>query len=159
MPMTARYRVDLDGYMRVCDQNYSRLLKLIPALESGRKAPDSGASWEFPIARSAMRVRISLLESFPYTTTLLISTQNGFPAWHAGLTSPVIEVRMYHDAATAEPVSYQGHRRIPARSDVPNADMYHQDEKRQVNEFLAEWLQLCLVSGVGIRSSDILCID
>lgn len=170
----ARYRVDLAAYMQTCDANYIRLLKLIPVLESKRTrhsacvaaagittATDDAGIWEFLIGmpdngRPPIRITMRLLEAFPYTSTLEIRVQSGFPAWSP---APVVHVRMYHDAATAEPVSYQGHRHIPARCTVPNVDMYHQDEKRQINEFLAEWLRMCLNSGISAKTSDILCID
>jgi uncharacterized protein len=156
--------------MQTCDANYIRLLKLIPVLESKRvrylgnlaaAVADSAGAWEFLIGvpdngRPPIRITIRLLETFPYTSTLEIRVQSGFPAWSP---VPVVHVRMYHDAATAEPVSYQGHRHIPARCTVPNAGMYHQDEKRQINEFLAEWLRICLNSGISAKTSDILCID
>lgn len=193
-----RYRVDLAAYMRTCDINYMRLLKLIPALESKRgrsaghtakneldrlcqsssyssnqspnQSPNESPAnrlinnpgmWEFLLGmsdngRPPIRITIRLLEAFAYTSTLEIKVQSGFPAWSP---APVIHVRMYHDAATAEPVSYQGHRQIPARCKVPNVDMYHQDEKRQINEFLAEWLRICVNSGISAKASDILCID
>lgn len=179
----SRYRVNLADYMRTCDQNYIRLLTLIPALESDRKdgsgrllgkpAADSQdcelddkKEWEFLIGsgsqgtqnhhgRPPIRIKVTLLEAFAYTSTLEIQVQSGFPAWSP---APVIVVRMYHDASTAEPISYQGHRKIPARCTVPNAGMYHQDEKRQINEFLAEWLRLCLSSGISARAADFLCI-
>lgn len=179
----SRYRVNLADYMRTCDQNYIRLLTLIPALESDRKdgsgrllgkpAADSQdcelddkKEWEFLIGsgsqgtqnhhgRPPIRIKVTLLEAFAYTSTLEIQVQSGFPAWSP---APVIVVRMYHDASTAEPISYQGHRQIPARCAVPNAGMYHQDEKRQINEFLAEWLRLCLSSGISARAADFLCI-
>jgi uncharacterized protein YqiB (DUF1249 family) len=175
----SRYRVDLADYMRTCDQNYIRLLTLIPALESNRKdgsgkltadssdcERDDKKEWEFLIGsgsqgtqnhhgRPPIRIKVTRLEAFAYTSTLEIQVQSGFPAWSP---APVIVVRMYHDASTAEPISYQGHRQIPARCAVPNAGMYHQDEKRQINEFLAEWLRLCLSSGISARAADFLCI-
>ncbi len=182
----SRYRVNLADYMRTCDQNYIRLLTLIPALESNRSSgsgrldgkpasdspesePDDKKEWEFLIGSSGsdssgtqnhagrppIRIKVTQLEAFAYTSTLEIQVQSGFPAWSP---APVIVVRMYHDASTAEPISYQGHRQIPARCAVPNAGMYHQDEKRQINEFLAEWLRLCLSSGISARAADFLCI-
>ncbi|MDO8909498.1 MAG: DUF1249 domain-containing protein [Pseudohongiella sp.] len=159
-----RYRVDLAAYMRTCDQNYCRLLKLVPALESGRPSytgdiPAVGSRWEFVSDKKTnnkMIIRVRLLEFFKYTSTLEISVSFGFPKW---TPAPLMLVRMYHDAATAEPLSYQGHRQVPAKSLLPNADMYHQDEKRQINEFLAEWLDWCSRPGVIARSSDILCVD
>jgi uncharacterized protein YqiB (DUF1249 family) len=170
-----RYRIDLAGYMQTCDDNYLRLLKLVPALESGKPCysgavPASGSYWEFVASAAGSRagkrtvnksndkmiIRVRLLEIFRYTSTLEISISYGFPNW---APSPVMQVRMYHDAATAEPLSYQGHRQIPAKSQLPNADMYHQDEKRQINEFLAEWLGWCLKPDVVARTSDFQCVD
>ncbi|OFE13012.1 hypothetical protein PHACT_07555 [Pseudohongiella acticola] len=176
----SRYRVNLADYMATCDANYIRLLTLIPALESERAGGsgklavnqqncdlDDIKEWEFLIGsggrknqentgRPPIRVKVSRLEAFAYTSTLEIQVQSGFPAWSP---APVIVVRMYHDANTAEPISFQGHRQIPARCAVPNVGMYHQDEKRQINEFLAEWLRLCLSSGISARTADFLCTE
>lgn len=160
-----RYRVDLAAYMQTCDENYGRLLKLVPALESGRITTEkSGRAdtqcWEFDVGAARtfnkMTIRVQLLERSKYTSTVAISISHGFPEW---TPPPSMLVRLYHDAATAEPLSYQGHRQIPVRSPQPNADMYHQDEKRQINEFLAEWLRWCLDPGVTAASTDILCVD
>src|SRR5690606_28428797 len=107
-------------------------------------------------ARQPMRVVIKLLESFRYTTTLEVVMTSGFPLWSP---APAMQVRMYHDATTAEPLSYQGVRRLPVRSEIPNAQMLHPDEKHQVNDFLAQWLELCINSGTKARTSDILYID
>jgi uncharacterized protein len=149
-----RYRVDLAAYMRTCDRNFRRLLTLIPDLESSKE----GRVWKHRLGDD-LNVMFTLTESFPYTATLQVALANGRSAWPARLSMPVIDVRLYFDARTAEPVSYQGRRRIPARSAVPNADMYHQDEKRQINEFLAQWLQLCLASDADARPSSLLFID
>lgn len=153
LPTSARYRVDLAGYMRTCDQNYWRLLRLMPALESG--GSESDRCWEFT-SDNKMIIRIRVLESFRYTSTLEICVSHGFPVW---IPSPTMQLRLYHDAATAEPLSYQGHRQIPAKNRLPNSRMYHQDEKRQINEFLAQWLDWCLKPSTRTRATDILCID
>jgi uncharacterized protein len=165
MDLMVKYRIDLASYMQTCDDNYRRLLKLVPALESARTIDGAqgsvqGQYWEFVAgslrANNKMIVRIRLLEYSKYTSTVAITVSQGFPQW---TPSPSMSVRLYHDAATAEPLSYQGHSQIPVRNPQPNADMYQQDEKRQVNEFLAEWLSWCLGPGVRARSSDILCVD
>jgi uncharacterized protein YqiB (DUF1249 family) len=152
---TRRYRVDLTGFMRTCDQNYFRLLQLVPHLPVSA----AGDSFEFAIRQGPLRVRMTVIEAFRYTTVIKVSSQYGFPGLHLALRAPVIEVRLYHDARTAEPVSFQEHRKIPVRASLPNAEMYHQDEKHQINEFLAEWLQLCLVSGCEVDSPFSLCSD
>ena len=100
------------------------------------------------------RVRISVVEVFPYTSTLAITQVNSVSDW---IDPPGILVRMYHDASTAEAVAYQGHRGFLARYALPNPTMYHQDEKRQINEFLGEWLSLCLQAGRSLNAPEFFC--
>jgi len=180
-----RYRIDLSRQMADCDANFIRLLKLMPALESfrimclegpenglsaGRReevlprfpeaaAQSAGCTREFLIASPVQegheaRVRISVVEVFPYTSTLAITQVNKVSEW---IDPPGILVRMYHDASTAEAVAYQGHRGFLARYALPNPTMYHQDEKRQINEFLGEWLSLCLQAGRSLSTPEFFC--
>jgi uncharacterized protein YqiB (DUF1249 family) len=178
------YRIDLSRQMADCDANFIRLLKLMPALEPFRikylQSSHEGcaslrdeavaASWgmgtlpescerEFLISspsepQSEARVRISVLEVFAYTSTLSVTQVNRVSEW---VEPPSILVRMYHDAATAEAVAYQGHRAFLARYALPNPAMYHQDEKRQINEFLGEWLRLCLQAGRSVNTPEFFC--
>jgi uncharacterized protein len=150
-----RYRVNLAGFIRTCDQNYFRLLQLVPQLPLS----EAGDYFEFDIRQGPLRVRLSVVDKHRYTTIIKVSSQYGFPGLHLAMPAPVIEVRLYHDARTAEPVSFQEHRRIPVRAGLPNAEMYHQDEKHQINEFLAEWLQLCLASGSEVGTPYVSCSD
>lgn len=161
MSSNRRYRIDLIRQMADCDANFIRLLKLMPELESFRNAhlqnPSSGAGFarEFLINSPGtneddVKVRISVLEVFRYTSTLAVTQLTKINHW---IEPPGMMVRVYHDAATAEAVSYQGHRAFLAKYAVPNPTMYHQDEKRQINEFLGEWLSLCLQTG---RSRNVL---
>ncbi len=101
-----------------------------------------------------VRVRVSVLEVFPYTSTLAINQMTRVSQW---IDPPGILVRVYHDAATAEAVSYQGHKAFLAKYAIPNPTMYHQDEKRQINEFLGEWLSLCLQAGHSLRPPTFIC--
>ncbi len=89
-------------------------------------------------------VSIKILEAFKYTSTLEIEQQPEFKKW---MTNPSMLVRVYHDANTAEVVSYQGHRNLKSRYSRPNPQMYQPDEKMQVNRFLGEWLTHCLEVG------------
>ena len=54
---------------------------------------------------------------------------------------------MYHDVSMAEVIGWENHRRLRARYHYPNPDMYHSDEKAQLNQFLREWLTLCQCHG------------
>jgi len=180
-----RYRIDLSTQMANCDANFIRLLKLMPALESFRirclQGPGYGlaanrsddAVLRFPnketsrseYAREFLiaspvdngheaHVCISVVEVFPYTSTLAVTQMNRVSDW---IDPPGILVRMYHDASTAEAVAYQGHRAFLARYALPNPTMYHQDEKRQINEFLGEWLSLCLQAGRSLSAPEFIC--
>ena len=97
-------------------------------------------------------VEITILEAFKYTTTLEIVQRPEFKKW---MTNPSMLVRVYHDASTAEVVSYQGHRNLKSRYSQPNPKMYHSDEKMQVNMFLGEWLTHCLKVGRSVKTPDI----
>ncbi|MEX0964675.1 MAG: DUF1249 domain-containing protein [Pseudohongiellaceae bacterium] len=97
-------------------------------------------------------VEIEIVEAFKYTTTLEIRQKPVLEKW---MTNPSMLVRAYHDASTAEVISYQGHKNLQARYEQPNANMYHCDEKMQVNKFLGEWLSHSLKVG---RSTELVSI-
>ena len=166
MNRPTRYRVDLPRYMSTCDANYIRLLKLLPDLESagsdhGGLPAGSGQSgvvdalsldsWQFRIqgiqtVHGELTVSVRLLEQFRYTQTLEIAA---FPDIDRLIKAPIVLVRVYHDAATAEVVSYQRTGGFAPRYELHNREQYQQDEKQQVNQFLGEWLNLCISSGVS----------
>tara|TARA_B100001029_G_C15056459_1_gene454746 strand:- start:939 stop:1505 length:567 start_codon:yes stop_codon:yes gene_type:complete len=172
-----KYSIDLQKHMAVCDANYIRLLKLLPQLEvyrskilkiSPKKCEDfdttysyfelnkvdiqellNGLKKEFCIADAlttgeAVTVELTVLETFKYTNTLKIIQKPELTEW---IKKPVMLVRIYHDASTAEVISSQGQNNFQARYPRVNPMMYHSDEKKQINVFLGEWLSLCLNVG------------
>ncbi|MDX2369051.1 MAG: DUF1249 domain-containing protein [Colwellia sp.] len=60
---------------------------------------------------------------------------------------PRMSIRLYHDARMAEVISSQDIHQVKPRYDYPNKHMHQQDEKQQINQFLNEWLHLCLTHG------------
>lgn len=60
---------------------------------------------------------------------------------------PRMSIRLYHDARMAEVISSQDIHQVKPRYDYPNKHMHQQDEKQQINQFLNEWLHLCLKHG------------
>lgn len=60
---------------------------------------------------------------------------------------PRMSIRLYHDARMAEVISSQDIHQVKPRYDYPNKQMHQQDEKQQINQFLNEWLHLCLTHG------------
>lgn len=180
------YSIDLIRQMAECDANYIRLLKLVPELQAYRDRsfaeldlpvalqdrPESagdavrgepekvleGLRTEFCIAdidgsSKKVTMEIRILEAFRYTSTLEIVQQPFLKQW---ITNPSMLVRVYHDANTAEVVSYQGHRNLKPRYPQPNPEMYQTDEKMQVNRFLGEWLRHCLDVGRSLKAPDLL---
>ena len=172
------YSIDLIKQMAECDANYIRLLKLVPQLQAyidrsfedyipansdadviKRELVDpekilEGIGREFVIADlesggEKVVVQIRILEAFKYTTTLEITQRPQLKKW---MTNPSMLVRAYHDANTAEVVSYQGHRHLQSRYAQPNPKMYYPDEKMQVNSFLGEWLTHCLKVGRSMKT-------
>ncbi len=129
-----------------------------PTLELEPEKHLEGLASEFCIAERGydeenVTVTITILEAFKYTTTLEIIQKPEFRQW---MTNPSMLVRVYHDASTAEVISYQGHRNLQARYAQPNPSMYHADEKMQVNQFLGEWLTHCLNVGRSLKKPDLL---
>lgn len=142
-----RYVVDLSATMAVCDANYIRLLKLMPHF-----GLDASRSFTLPTAGSAAHENISqsvdlvVIEAFRYTSTIRI--RMGAIAANGFYQPPCILVRVYHDANTAEVISFQeewNNRVNPLPEDAP---LFYPDEKEQVNMFLAEWLTLCIETGL-----------
>lgn len=141
--------------MAVCDANYLRLRKLLPSfgLDAQRRIGlPSGDS-----AAGAL-VELRVLEHFRYTSTLRISlclAALGGAHYHSShyhsshYRPPVMLVRLYHDAATAEVISYQGRATTGFTLLLSDTMEFKPDEKEQVNQFLAEWLTLCLELGLG----------
>jgi uncharacterized protein YqiB (DUF1249 family) len=148
-----RYKVDLKRYMADCDANYVRLLKLFPEMVQSESTDierkvglDHGGDHIF---------RLRVLEQTPYTTLISVCQRAEVECVTSNewLRLPVLTLRLYHDAKVAEVVSCEGSRRAFPRYEYPNERMYHQDEKAQWNQFLAEWLSNCLEHGYEVEAT------
>lgn len=152
-----RYRVDLRALHALCEANYARLLRLFPDYEGCNTR-------RFSLHQ--VRVQINVLERSRYTTLFRIqSCRDSHPAVadSGGSGSPALpdgepggglwpfplrmDVRAYHDAGMLEVVSFQHEGRVEGRYSYPNDAMHQEDEKRQQNAFLADWLAHCLHHG------------
>jgi uncharacterized protein YqiB (DUF1249 family) len=74
-------------------------------------------------------------------------TLKNIPGIVANTLHPRMTIRLYHDARMAEVLVTQDIRQVKPRYDYPNIQMHQQDEKQQTNQFLNEWLHLCLRLG------------
>ncbi len=142
-----RYKVDLPLQMAICEANYLRLNKLLYNLTCDLTHDEYRLMTSRGQQESLHLLRV--LERSPYTTSLQLSqTLVGAPS--AWLKMPRLTVRMYHDAKLAEVLAWEGHKRLRPRYEYPNQAMYLADEKHQLNQFLGEWLDLCLAEGLSI---------
>lgn len=134
-----RYKIDLASQHAECEANFHRLTKLLPDL--GKRD-----QWVFEIGAGPVSgaMLINVVERAPYTTTIIISQQEASNLW---AKAPALTVCLYHDVNMAEVIAWQNHRRLRPRYEYPNPDMYHSDEKAQLNQFLREWLTLCQCHG------------
>lgn len=147
---TRRFPIDLSATMAVCDANYIRILKLFPdfSQEASRVFALPALGEDDPLETGHL-VMLEIIETFKYTSTL--SIRLSLPqAMGDYYRPPVMLVRLYHDANTAEVVSYQNQRDTRNLYSVDEVPRYYPDEKDQINLFLAEWLTLCLDSGLGM---------
>ncbi|MAA72608.1 MAG: hypothetical protein CL679_12880 [Bermanella sp.] len=138
--MAKHYVPDLTNFAKVCESNYMRLLTLLPEM-------DSGTGREFTITGGVGQrtgIRFSITEQFPYTLTIAIEQVSEL---HDFLQPPHMDVRLYHDVRMAEVVVFDHHHRFNGVYHYPNPQMRHPDEKHQINQFLADWLEHCLQHG------------
>ncbi|MEM7100564.1 MAG: DUF1249 domain-containing protein [Pseudomonadota bacterium] len=157
--------------MAECDANYARLKRLLPQMRADVGTISRLLLVDRPVDVSPFVV-FEILEQGPYTTLLKITlsttaeivaeqtTDSGyrhdssaeeFP-WMALASAPQMSVRVYHDAQSAEIVSYQNQTRFHGIYEYPNVRMRQPDEKIQLNRFLGEFLALCLNEGASAQS-------
>jgi len=144
-----RYSVDLPAHMAECDANYVRLQRLFPDL---RDKPEQTIN--LPLQALHAQVVFEVLEKGPYTTLVRIDVQaektdSEATRWIELVGAPTMTVRVYHDARSAEVVSYQAQNRFHSSYEYPNSRMRQRDEKAQLNRFLSEFLTLCLEHGAS----------
>ncbi len=144
----SRYSVDLAGHMAECDANYHRLLQLFPGLRD-----QSEMNIALHLTGHDSVVHFEVVEKGPYTTLLSIAVK-AEGEWMALAAAPEMTVRVYHDARSAEVVSYHKQNRFHGVYEYPNNRMRQRDEKTQLNRFLGEFLTLCLERGASPHPID-----
>jgi uncharacterized protein YqiB (DUF1249 family) len=138
-----RYQLDFGEHMACCEENFQRLQRLLPMmqrddqLQFGIDAPGQVSG----------RIELSVIERSRFTTTLSI-TQYGLLTW---LGAHQLVVRMYHDASVAEVIACKKGRQLREYYSYPNCNMFHEDEKVQLNRYLGEWLSHCLRYGHSLN--------
>lgn len=136
----SRYSLDLPAHMAECDANFLRLMKLFPDMQENDEQ-----TFALHFGGYEAEVVLRVVERGPYTT-LLNLRQEPEVSWGG---TPSIQIRVYHDAKSAEVAEIQNQNRFYGVYEYPNARMRQRDEKAQINRFLGEFLTLCLEHGAS----------
>lgn len=140
------YRPNLVSLMNLCANNYMLLLKVL----ANKKTV--GETRHFFIS-DFLSYSVSIKEVTRYTSVIsfeqesLSGSLKNIPGIVASGLHPRMTIRLYHDARMAEVLATQDIRQVKPRYAYPNNQMHQQDEKQQTNQFLNEWLHLCLDLG------------
>ena len=135
-----KYQPNLVSLMSLCANNYLLLLKI------QANNTELGQQRSFFINDQLSYV-VTVNEVTRYTSLLTFEQQSLQATSFKHSYHPRMSIRLYHDAQMAEVISNQDIHQIKPRYDYPNKRMHQQDEKQQINQFLNEWLQLCLEQG------------
>lgn len=135
-----RYQPNLVSLMTLCANNYFLLLKL-----QADKTQYKQQRNFFINDRLAYVVIVN--EVTRYTSLLTFEQKADQDKTFPYSYHPRMSIRLYHDARMAEVISSQDIHQVKPRYDYPNKRMHQQDEKQQINQFLNEWLHLCLEHG------------
>lgn len=140
-----RYQPNLVSLMSLCANNYFLFLKVQADQTELHQQRHFFINEHLAYAITVNEVtRYTSLITFEQQVTEYNRSTNH--ALHHSI-HPRMSIRLYHDARMAEVISSQDIYQVKPRYDYPNQHMHQQDEKQQVNQFLNEWLHLCLTHG------------
>ncbi|WP_027966471.1 DUF1249 domain-containing protein [Halomonas halocynthiae] len=156
------YVTDLKTLQGECAANYVRLVRLLGDAEAGERR-------EFELishGRSLGFLCLKVQERAPYTTVVRVfqsdtqergslEASRDRSALEHVMSSPRMQVHLYHDARMAEVTDFQRQRHFDGRYRYPNAHMRQPDEKLQLNRFLGEWLNHGLAHGHALALSEL----
>lgn len=140
-----RYQPNLVSLMSLCANNYFLFLKI----QADQTQLDQQRHF---FINNHLSYAITVNEVTRYTSLITFEQKiiEEKKSTHKALlrsTHPRMSIRLYHDARMAEVISSQDIHQVKPRYDYPNKHMHQQDEKQQINQFLNEWLHLCLTYG------------
>ncbi|UYZ84828.1 DUF1249 domain-containing protein [Entomomonas sp. E2T0] len=142
------YVVDLSALQAIYERNYTSLMRLLPAM---RETGYSRCIAFTADQKIATRLTFTVLENSPYTSYILLK-QDSLLGW---MVAPQLYIRCYHDVQLAEITFAQNTRSFRGVYAYPNKAMHQPDEKRQLNQFLEEWLIRCLSSGYEVANIEL----
>ena len=131
-----RYQYPFTEFMQQCELNYCLLCRLV-------KEWDETDVSDIKLDDESL-IRIQVKESHKYTS--FINLTHVFADDMNIVLDFQLHIRLYHDAGQAEVFTEDG-RAIEARLGYPNRLMQQIDEKNNLNRFLGDLLQHCLLRG------------
>jgi uncharacterized protein YqiB (DUF1249 family) len=140
------YRPNLVSLMTLCANNYMLLIKVLAS-------KTALAETRHFFISDFLAYSVTIKEVTRYTSVISFEQESlsyslkNVPGIVVSALHPRMTIRLYHDARMAEVLSTQDIRQVKPRYDYPNSQMHQQDEKQQTNQFLNEWLHLCLRLG------------
>ncbi|WP_194842469.1 DUF1249 domain-containing protein [Endozoicomonas sp. OPT23] len=134
-----RYRTNLVKQQSLCESSFHKLRHLLPELDN-----QDNFQLKLHYQKHTGVVEFQVVSRAPFTLELDVSIQADWGQW---LDMPSFRIRAYQDVRMAEIVSMNRERNFEALYDYPNQKMHQPDEKAQLNQLLAEWLNFCLAHG------------
>jgi uncharacterized protein YqiB (DUF1249 family) len=143
------FRVDIKGHHALCEMNFFRLEKLMPGYKNGISHWGYQFGGTHGSSNILASVQIKIIDRAPYTTTVeFIQSPDQRGTFSDNLLPETkLVVRLYNDVKMAEIVSWDQHRNWLPQYAYPNRQMYHPDEKLELNRFLGDWLAFCRKQG------------
>jgi|GEM_PF-2415956 len=142
--MMRRYVAELQRLQRDAAANYLLLKRLWRSPEENRVGFGLRHA-----GRDLGQLTLKRLEESRWTESLEL--QLDVIQTHSLLQPAVLHLRNYHDVRLTEVVAFQKRRASEGRYTYPNAEMFHPDEKVQVNHFLSEILRFTLDKGYSLE--------
>lgn len=131
---------------QVCEENYAKLLRLIPDLLSMQQNAVG-------VAQQKMALQLQIIERNPFTLT--IELNHCFDQQVDVLLLPAIKIRVYQDAKSAEVLSDYVRADVAKVVKDPSQSVAIMNYKWRLNYFLAKWLDHCLSANYHFQTAPV----
>jgi|TARA_B100001540_G_scaffold157152_1_gene139200 uncharacterized protein YqiB (DUF1249 family) len=131
----------LSDLINIFEKNYIKFEKLFPLLKE-----DNNFKYFLPEGSQLSEVSIKIEKMSLYTTFVEINQSS--KKEKSGINTQM-EIAIYHDIKMAEVRSLNGKKVFWMKYKYPNKNMFHKNEKIQINVFLSEWLDFSEKQGLS----------
>ena len=132
----------LPNLINMFEKNYIKFEKLFPLLKK-----KNNFKYYLPEGNELSEVCIKIEKMSLYTSFVEIKQQSSEKEQSDFKTE--MEIAIYHDIKIAEVRSFNVKKIFWMKYKYPNKNMFHKNEKIQVNEFLSEWLHFSEKQGLS----------